>query len=142
MTSTAELAERAYRDLIADLSPVLPHNLQPSDVKLDAGDLAVVVAAHGGGHFVSEALEADLEPTGAARVDTYDALAVRVAMPLNTAITSCGLAVVTAVQNYAARQVCEDVIAYRDANPPRYRSRREQAADYGVASIVTGGVLS
>lgn len=143
MTSTARpdsaaLADEAYRALIAELSPTLPRCLEPADVKLTSDDLALVLA-HFGTTVITEALERDVQPNAPGKVDTYDLLAIRVTMPLNTAITACGLAVMQAVQNYAAQLVYRDVQAFRDANPPR---RRESlASEYGVAGLVTGGAL-
>jgi len=104
-------AELAYRALIADLSNDLPHcSIDRRDVKLDAADLAIIIAWNGGAHFVAEALN---EPDQHGS-DAIDTLTTRVTLPLDTAIQGCGVAVVKAVHDYAARIVIRDVYAHRD----------------------------
>lgn len=102
-------ADTAYAALIAELSPILPRCLEPRDITLDQDDIAIVAAKFGAAHFLSDALNHQSENG----TDTIDALAVRMLAPLETAITGCGLAVLTAARDYARQLVFQDVVQYR-----------------------------
>ena len=133
---------QAYRDLIAELSQELPRwSPDVADVKLDPLDLGVVMAEFGKpGQFIADALEA---VDAKSDQDGYDRLAIRAQSPsLTLAIQGCGLAVLTAVQNYAAQTVLRDVECWRDAEP-RPGRRESPEGIRGVSSLFASrnGVL-
>lgn len=103
-------SEQAFDALIAELSPQLPNSLMPSDVKLTPEDLAIVLAHYGAAELISDALNhADKNDR-----DTIDSLAIRVTMPTDAAVVGCGLAVVSAVTDYAARHVYNAIQTHRE----------------------------
>lgn len=116
-------AEQAFNALIEELSPQLPHTgLLPSDVKLTPDDLAIVLAHYGAADLICDALN----HASANDRDAIDSIAIRVTMPTDAAVVGCGLAVLTAVQDYATRHVINAVMAHREVSDWQRSLGREE----------------
>jgi hypothetical protein len=105
-----------YKSYVHDRSQCLPQwDLKPADIELEQWELALILAEHGGGEFVQNALAEKCEQLAC---DGYDTLAIRAtADDLNQAVIGCGLAVFAAVKAYAVDMLLRDIASDRDGLP-------------------------